>query len=162
MVERSDVITAAVTLTVFVDADTGYGNAMNVIRTSETYGRSNAGGIMLEGRVRPKCCRHLEGKRPVPLGDLIQKISAFQHANQAHGLAVIARIDAIAAAGFDEAVLPRKAYARAGADLVFIESPRDDDERRAMPKLIDARVLANMVEGSQTPVTPASGLQAKG
>jgi len=162
MVERANAITSAVHVPVFVDADTGYGNAMNVIRTTETYGRSNAAGIMLEDQVSPKRCGHFEGKRIIPLEEMMEKIVAFQHANEDHGLALIARTDAIAVEGFDEAVRRGQAYARAGVDLVFIESPRNDEELRAIPKLIDTPVLANMVEGGKTPVTPASELQAMG
>lgn len=162
MVERSNAITSAVNLPVFIDADTGYGNSMNVIRTTETYGRSNAAGIMLEDQVSPKRCGHFEGKRIIPLDEMMEKIAAFQHANEAHGLALIARTDAIAVEGFEEAIRRGKAFARAGADLVFIESPRNDDELRAIPRLIDAPVLANMVEGGKTPVTPSSDLQSMG
>lgn len=162
MRDRSAAIASSVDIPAFVDADTGYGNPLNVLRTVSEYGRTEAAGIMLEDQVAPKRCGHFEGKRIVPLHEMMEKVVAFRRANAEHNLAFIARTDAIAVAGFDEAIKRGQTFSRAGADLVFVEAPRGEDELREIPRRIDTPLLANMVEGGKTPIKSARELQDMG
>ena len=162
MRERAAAVAATVDLPAFVDADTGYGTAMNVMRTVSEYARTDAAGIMLEDQVSPKRCGHFEGKRIVPRTEMMEKLVAFRRANAGHELSLIARTDAIAVADFGEAIERGRAFARAGADLVFVEAPRDESELREIPRRIDAPLLANMVEGGKTPLKSADELQKMG
>lgn len=162
MRERSSAICSSVDIPVFVDADTGYGNAMNVLRTVADYARTDAAGVMLEDQVSPKRCGHFEGKRIVPRDEMMEKVVAFRRANAGHDLALIGRTDAITVAGFEEAIHRGNDLARAGADLVFVEAPRDEQELREIPKRIDHPLMANMVEGGKTPIKSAKELQKIG
>lgn len=148
----------AVSLPLIVDADTGFGNAIGVQRTVRELERSGADGIQLEDQVFPKRCGHFEGKQVVDTGEMVRKLQAALDARTDPDLLIIARTDARAIEGLDAAVERAHAYSEAGADVVFLEAPQDEDEVRSLPGLIDVPQVINLVEGGRTPLLPLSEL----
>jgi 2-methylisocitrate lyase-like PEP mutase family enzyme len=149
-----------VKLPVIVDADTGFGNALNVQRTVRQFERAGAAAIQLEDQAMPKRCGHLEGKTLVPAGEMTGKIKAALDARRA--ALIIARTDAIAVEGLEPALERAARYLEAGADVLFIEAPRSLEEMKRICAGFTAPLLANMVEGGKTPVRPAAELEALG
>ena len=153
---------------ILVDADTGFGNALNVMRTVKCLERAGGGAaglvIQLEDQTLPKRCGHLEGKTLVPASEMAGKIKAALDARRSADTLIMARTDAIAVEGFDAALTRAEAYATAGAELLFVEAPPDVDHMRRSVERLGARapLLANMVEGGKTPVLPAAQLEAIG
>jgi 2-methylisocitrate lyase-like PEP mutase family enzyme len=147
-----------------VDADTGHGNALNVQRSVRLFERAGANAIQLEDQSLPKRCGHLAGKSLVSAKEMVGKIKAAVDARADPRTLLIARTDAIAVEGFEAAVERAALYAQAGADVLFIEAPRDREQLVGIGALFDQRVpmMANMVEGGRTPVLPASELEALG
>ena len=147
-----------------VDADTGYGNALNVIRTVKLFERNGANVIQLEDQSLPKRCGHLAGKTLVPAAEMVGKIKAALDARQSADTLIMARTDAIAVEGLDKALERAERYREAGADILFVEAPRDQAEMRTVTQRLgdQAPLLANMVEGGKTPILPASELQEIG
>lgn len=137
-----------------VDADTGFGNALNVERTVKTFEAAGATGIQLEDQQLPKRCGHLSGKTLVSLEEMVGKVRAAVDARQSDDTMIIARTDAIAVEGFDRAMDRAEAYLMAGADMLFVEAPRSEDEMALIADRFKGRVplLANMVEGGRTPL----------
>ena len=165
MSEVADVISAIrdrVGLPLIVDADTGYGNALNVQRTVRTFERCGATVIQLEDQSLPKRCGHLAGKTLVTKTEMVGKIQAALDARDR--ALIMARTDAIAVEGIDAALDRAEAYFQAGADILFVEAPQDDDEIAAIMERFRGRVplLANMVEGGKTPLRAATELQNLG
>lgn len=153
----------AVTLPVVVDADTGYGNPLNVMRTVEEMEQAGAAGIMLEDQVWPKRCGHMQGKQVIPAAEHAQKIRAAVAARQDPDLVIIARTDARAPLGLAEAIERGKRYAEAGADVIFIEAPESLAEMEQIVRSIpDRPLMANMVEHGKTPLLPVPELQRLG
>jgi 2-methylisocitrate lyase-like PEP mutase family enzyme len=149
---------------VVVDADTGYGNALNVERAIRLFERAGANAIQLEDQIVPKRCGHLDGKQLVAVAEMVGKIHAAVDSRQDRETLVIARTDAIAVDGFEQAIERAHAYRTAGADVLFVEAPksRDDLARVAGALGKDFPLVANMVEGGATPILPASALQQMG
>jgi 2-methylisocitrate lyase-like PEP mutase family enzyme len=147
---------------VIVDADTGFGNALNVSRTVKQLERAGANVIQLEDQATPKRCGHLEGKALVSADEMAGKIRAALDARDR--ALIMARTDAIAVEGLDKALERAERYLEAGADVLFIEAPRTMEEMKAVTARFAARVplLANMVEGGKTPVLDAKNLEALG
>ncbi len=147
---------------VIVDADTGFGNALNVQRTVRAFERAGAAMVQLEDQGFPKRCGHLDGKTVVPTAEMVGKLRAALDARQ-HTL-VLARTDALAVEGLDAALDRAEAYLEAGADALFIEALRTPEQMDAACRRFAQRVplLANMVEGGKTPVQSAAELQARG
>jgi 2-methylisocitrate lyase-like PEP mutase family enzyme len=146
-----------------VDADTGYGNALNVARTVRLFERAGANAIQLEDQSFPKRCGHLDEKRLVPAAEMVGKIKAALDSRQSRGTLVIARTDAVGVEGFDKAIERALAYRDAGADMLFVEAPKTQAElKRIPPALGGVPLMANMVEGGKTPVLPAAELEALG
>lgn len=147
-----------------VDADTGYGNALNVQRTVRTFERAGATMIQLEDQTFPKRCGHLDGKGVVPAAEMVGKIRAAVDARRSADTLILARTDAVATEGLEAAVQRAHAYAEAGADALFVEAPRTrEDLARVTAALGGTRpLLANMVEGGKTPVLSAPELEAIG
>lgn len=146
-----------------VDADTGYGNALNVARTVRIFERAGANAIQIEDQDFPKRCGHLDDKTLVPAQEMVGKIKAALDARQSRETLVIARSDAIAVEGFEQAMARAMSYREAGADILFVEAPKNRDElKRIPPALKDVPVMANMVEGGKTPSLNAADLQALG
>ncbi len=147
-----------------VDADTGFGNALNVQRTVRLLERMGAAAIQLEDQTMPKRCGHLEGKSLVSTEEMVGKIRAAQDARSDPDTVIIARTDAIAVAGMDAALERARAYIAAGADVLFVESPGEETqlERIGASLGADVPLLANMVEGGKTPLLPAQELARMG
>jgi 2-methylisocitrate lyase-like PEP mutase family enzyme len=155
-------IADAVAVPVIADADTGYGGPLNVVRTVRELERAGAAAIQLEDQVSPKRCGHFAGTEVIPTIEMVRKIEAAVYARRDPDLVLIARTDARATEGFAAAVERGRAYAAAGADVVFVEAPRTVEELRQLPGLIDAPLLVNLVEGGKTPLLPAAELEALG
>jgi 2-methylisocitrate lyase-like PEP mutase family enzyme len=166
MSEVADVIGTIrdrVTADLIVDADTGYGNALNVARTVRLFERAGANAIQIEDQSFPKRCGHLDEKRLVPAAEMVGKIKAALDARQSRDTLLIARTDAVGVEGFDKAIGRALAYRDAGADVLFVEAPQAQAElKRIAPALGGAPVMANMVEGGKTPLLAASELEALG
>ncbi|MGI9370864.1 MAG: isocitrate lyase/PEP mutase family protein [Hyphomicrobiales bacterium] len=150
-----------VSLPVFVDADNGYGNALNVQRTVRTFERAGAAAIQLEDQSYPKRCGHLDGKVLISAGEMVGKIEAACDARVNDETLIIARTDAIAVEGFEAALDRGEAYADAGADILFVEAPqnREDMDTLVARLGVKAPLLANMVEGGKTPLLATEELQ---
>jgi len=151
-----------VKLPVIVDADTGFGNALNVIRTVRQLERAGAAAIQLEDQSTPKRCGHLEGKSLVPAAEMAGKLKAAVDSRTS--ALIIARTDAIAVEGLQPALERAERYLEAGADVLFIEAPRSLNEMKAVTQRFSTKIplLANMVEGGKTPLLPAASLEALG
>lgn len=147
-----------------VDADTGYGNALNVARTVRLLERAGANALQIEDQSFPKRCGHLSNKTLVSRGEMAGKIKAAVDARKSEETLIIARTDAIAVEGLASALERAVAYAEAGADVLFVEAPRSTGEITEVPRRIGALkpLMANMVEGGATPVRPARELEALG
>jgi 2-methylisocitrate lyase-like PEP mutase family enzyme len=157
-------ICSRIDIPLIVDGDTGFGNALNVQRTVRLFESMGAAAIQIEDQTIPKRCGHLEGKQLAPVGEMLGKIRAAQDARRNPDMLIVARTDAIAVAGLDEALERGAAYIDAGADVLFVESPRNMDELRQVGQALGSRIplLANMVEGGKTPLLSAAELGALG
>lgn len=149
---------------VIVDADTGYGNALNVQRTVRLFERAGAAAIQIEDQTFPKRCGHLADKGVISTPEMAGKIRAAADARLSEETIIIARTDAVAVEGFDAAVERAHYYAEAGADVLFVEAPRTRDQLGAVAKALGGRapLIANMVEGGQTPILSGPDLQTLG
>ena len=147
-----------------VDADTGYGNALNVARTVREFERVGANAIQIEDQDFPKRCGHLDGKALIPAAEMCGKLRAALDARRARDTLIAARTDAIAVEGFERAIERAIMYGEAGADMLFVEAPktRDDLARMAGALSGQAPLMANMVEGGKTPPLSAAELEAIG
>jgi 2-methylisocitrate lyase-like PEP mutase family enzyme len=150
MVDRVALVVQASGLPVIADADTGYGNAVNVVRTVRTYERAGVAAIQLEDQAFPKRCGHLTGKELVGADDFVRKLHAALDAREADTV-VIARTDARGPAGIDEAVTRAKRYAAEGADLIFVEAPESYDEIERVAAEVDAPLVFNVVPSGRSP-----------
>jgi len=155
-------ICGAVDVPVLIDADTGYGNAVNVTRTVRELLRAGAAGVFLEDQVWPKRCGHMRGKRVIPVGEQVAKLRAAVAARGDADFFIVARTDARQAAGLDEAITRALAYREAGADALFVEAPQSLDELREIGRRLPGPLVANMVEEGVTPQLPADDLAALG
>lgn len=151
-------IADAVDLPLIVDADTGFGNALNVERTVRRLERAGAAAIQLEDQVSPKKCGHFSGKSVISSAEMQQKIRAAVDARTDDSLCIIARTDARVLEGLDAALERAAAYREAGADILFVEAPQGLDELRRIPDALPGPQVANMVEGGKTPLVPVSEL----
>ncbi|HEX5212610.1 MAG TPA: oxaloacetate decarboxylase [Pseudolabrys sp.] len=152
----------AVDVPLIVDADTGFGNALNVGRTVQTLERAGASAIQLEDQDFPKRCGHFSGKSVIPRGEMVQKIRAAVDARNDPDLVIIARTDAIAVNGFDDAMERAAAYIEAGADMTFVEAPRSKEQIAAIPVRLPVPQLINIVAGGLTPMVPRDELENMG
>ena len=146
-----------------MDADTGFGNALNARRTMQSYERAGASALQVEDQTYPKKCGHLSDKSLISKEEMAGKIAAMADARR-HDTLIIARTDAIAVEGFDAAIDRAGSYIDAGADVLFIEAPRDSGELSRIADTFKGRVplLANMVEGGATPISSATTLEDMG
>ncbi len=147
---------------VIADADTGYGGLLNVRHTVMGYEAAGITAIQIEDQEVPKKCGHTPGRRVIPMREMCLKIEVAVEARRSADFLIVARTDARTGLGLDEAIARGRAYARAGADVVFIESPETEDEMVRIGQEIDAPLLANMVEGGRTPILPAEQLKRIG
>jgi 2,3-dimethylmalate lyase len=163
MVEQVRRIAAAVAIPVIADADTGYGNALNVRRTVREYESAGAAGLHLEDQEFPKRCGHLEGKRVIPAETMVARIRAACEARRDPDLVIIARTDARAVLGLDEALRRAEGYRAAGADVLFVEAPVGEAEVETVARVLGGGpLLLNLGGGGKTPMLPVSRLEALG
>src|SRR5215468_5578478 len=154
IVERARRICGSVSIPIIVDADTGYGNPLNVIRTVRELISAGAAGCFLEDQVWPKKCGHMRGKRVIDRDDYVQKVRAAVEAREDRDFFIVARTDALAVAGLDEAIARVEAAREAGADASFVEAPGSREDLEAVGRRSPAPNVANMIEGGRTPVLP--------
>jgi len=155
-------IATAIKLPVIADADTGYGNELNVIRTVREYEKQGVAGIHIEDQGFPKKCGHLEDKTIVPLDDYVAKIRAAASAKADPDFLIIARTDSRAPLGFEEAIRRANAAIEAGADMAFVEAPQTREETAAVPRLVKGPCMLNMVWRGKTPDVPLAEAEAMG
>ncbi len=157
-------VTDRIKIPIIVDADTGFGNALNVQRTIRSFERAGAAAIQIEDQSFPKRCGHLDGKVLVKKDEMVGKVKAAVDSRKTSDTLIIARTDARAVEGLQEAIDRAHAYHEAGADVLFIEAPRSVDELKQIRKSFDLNIplLANMVEGGKTPVKTANDLKSLG
>jgi 2-methylisocitrate lyase-like PEP mutase family enzyme len=164
VVETIQLVRDRVSTPLIVDADNGYGNALNVQRTVRLFERAGASAIQLEDQSYPKRCGHLQEKRLVAAQDMVGKIKAACDARADAETLIIARTDAVAVEGFEAAIKRAVLYRDAGADVLFVEAPGSTTQLKDIPRQLGDRIplMANMVEGGMTPVTNAKTLQEMG
>jgi 2-methylisocitrate lyase-like PEP mutase family enzyme len=162
MLSAAQRICAVVDTPVIVDADTGYGNAINVVRTVKELVRAGAAGMFLEDQVWPKRCGHMKGKQVIPLEEHLKKLRAAMDAKQGGDLYIVARTDARQALGLREAIARGIAFKEAGADAVFIEAPETREEMREIARNVPGPLVANMIERGVTPLMGPEELKALG
>jgi methylisocitrate lyase len=156
-------IAQSISIPLIADLDTGYGNALNVMRTIKDAVQLGVAGVLLEDQEWPKKCGHFEGKRVVPMAEHVGKIQAAVQARGESGLVIIARTDARAVLGLEEAIARGRAYIEAGADMLFVEAPQSVEELKAIATAFpDVPLVANIIEGGKTPQLSASELQEIG
>lgn len=160
MVERVAVTAGGTMTPLIADADTGYGGLLNVRQTVRGYERAGASALHMEDQIEPKRCGHSPGTRVIPIEDMVTRLKVALDARQDDNFLIIARTDARASLGFDEACRRGEAYAKAGADAVFLDALRSEDELAALPKRVDAPILANM--GGLTPIQSAERMRTLG
>lgn len=162
MVERIGQIVKRVTRPVIADADTGYGGLLNVRHTVRGYEDAGVSAIQIEDQEFPKKCGHTPNRRVTPLDDMLRKIEVAVDSRRSDDFLIIARTDARTGLGLDEAIRRGQAFAKAGADVVFVESPESVEEMRAIARSIDAPLFANIVNGGRTPLLGADTLKEMG
>ncbi len=153
---------AAVDVPVIADIDNGYGNAVNLYRAVKEFTRAGVAAVQIEDQVSPKKCGHFSGKQIIPFEEAVLKIKAAVEARGNSNLVIIARTDAIAVVGFDDAIKRARAYHEAGADALFVEAPRSREELAEIGRHVPGAKIANIVEGGVTPIVPAEELRAMG
>ena len=163
MLDQGRSLCDAVTIPVIGDADTGYGNAVNVKRTVRGYARAGFACAMIEDQLAPKRCGHTRGKEVVPRSEALARVRAALDArDEGAGILVMARTDARATLGLEEAIWRGRAFAELGADLIFVEAPLDERELERVAREIPAPKMVNLVEGGDTPLLPVARLEALG
>ena len=163
VIERAAQVVPAVKIPVIADADTGYGNALNLIRAVQELERVGVAAIHLEDQVTPKRCGHLEGKEVISLAEMEKKLEAALASRTDADFAIIGRTDARAIHGLEEAIRRGKSFARLGVDAVFVEAPESEAEIDKIARSItEVPLMINMFKGGKTPLLPASRLEAMG
>lgn len=155
-------IAGCISLPLIADADTGYGNALNVIRTVREYERAGVAGMHLEDQVFPKKCGHIAGKAVIPMNEFAEKIRAAAENRSDPDFVIIARTDARAVNGLDDAIERGLRYREAGADVIFVEAPQSREEIERVARTIKAPLLSNQVPGGKTPALTVSELEKLG
>ena len=156
MVGRAKQIVSRTETPLIADADTGYGGLLNVQYTVRGYEEAGVAPIQIEDQEFPKKCGHTPGRKVVPLEDMVEKIKVARESRDSSDFLIIARTDARGSYGMDEAMRRGEAFVKAGADILFVESPENDEELAQIGRSFDVPLMANMVEGGKTPVkTPA-------
>jgi len=160
MLQNARAIADAVDIPLIADADTGYGNAINVVRTVREYEKAGAAAIHIEDQVWPKRCGHMSGKQVIPTKDMASKIMAAVDSRRSDDFIIIARCDALAVEGWESTIERGHAYVDAGADIIFIEAPETVEQMEQIPKLFDVPCLLNIAP--RTPVLPMEKLEEMG
>jgi len=162
MVEVASRIANAVSIPVFADGDTGHGSIANVIRTVQQFEKAGVAGLFIEDQVHPKRCGHMAGKQVIAPSEMVSKIKAALDARQDPDFIIMARTDAIAVNGIDDAIQRANLYKDAGADLIFVEAPESVKQMKRIIREVDAYHLVNMLPGGRTPLLNARELQEIG
>ncbi|HSF57902.1 MAG TPA: oxaloacetate decarboxylase [Candidatus Binatia bacterium] len=163
VIERAAQVVAAVKIPVIADADTGYGNAINLVRTVREFERTGVAAIHIEDQITPKRCGHLDGKEVIPLAEMENKLEAALASRVDPDFCIIARTDARGVNGFDDAIERGRAFARLRVDAVFVEAPQSETELEAIPRALpDVPLLVNVFKGGKTPLLPVARLQQMG
>ena len=163
VIERARQVVSAVKIPVIADADTGYGNALNLVRAVREFERAGVAAIHIEDQVTPKRCGHLEGKEVISLAEMEQKLVAALEARSDPDFAIIGRTDSRAIYGLEDAIQRARAFARLGVDAVFIEAAESEAELETIARSVrNVPLLVNMFKGGKTPLLPASRLEAMG
>jgi len=155
-------VVEAVDIPLFVDGDTGHGNVTNVQRTVRLFESAGVAGFFIEDQVFPKRCGHMEGKQIIPTNEMVAKIKAAADARVDNDLVIMARTDAVAVSGLDEAIERSNRYAEAGADLIFVEAPTSTEDMRRCNREIKAPTNAIQIEGGKTPLLTVKELEELG
>lgn len=163
VIERAAQVVSAVEVPVIADADTGYGNALNLIRAVQEFERVGVAAIHIEDQVTPKRCGHLEGKEVISLPEMEKKLEAAMASRTDPDFVIIGRTDARAIHGIDEAIQRGKSFARLKVDAVFVEAPESEPElERIARSITEVPLMVNMFKGGKTPLLPAARLQSMG
>ena len=163
VIERAVEVVAAVKIPVIADADTGYGNAINLVRTVREFERAGVAAIHIEDQITPKRCGHLEGKEVISLPEMEKKLAAALESRADPDFVIIGRTDARAIHGLDDAVRRGKSFARLGVDAVFVEAPESEAELETIARSIpEVPLMVNMFKGGKTPLLPAPRLEEMG
>ena len=161
-VENARRICRAVSVPVIVDSDTGYGNALSVWKLVNELESAGAAGIFLEDQRWPKRCGHMSGKEVIEKEEYAEKLQAALDARKSKDFIIVARTDARATKGLDDAIERGRYYRKIGADVIFVEAPKSIDEMKKIGRSINAPLVANMIEGGATPVIPSATLHKMG
>ena len=163
VIERAAQVASAVKIPIIADADTGYGNAINLVRTVREFERTGVAAIHIEDQITPKRCGHLDGKEVIPLAEMQAKLAAAIASRIDPDFCLIGRTDARGVLGLDEAIERGRAFAKLGIDVVFIEAPQSEAELEAIPQALpDIPLLVNVFKGGKTPMVPVARLQQMG
>jgi 2-methylisocitrate lyase-like PEP mutase family enzyme len=162
MVERAGMIAEGISRPLIADADTGFGGLLNLRRTVRGYEAAGVQAIQFEDQVSPKKCGHTGGREVIPMAEMVKKVEVAVESRRSDATLIIARTDARTALGLDEAIRRGRAYAEAGADIVFIESPESADEFQRIGAEVDCWLLANMVPTGLSPEIPSATLREWG
>jgi 2,3-dimethylmalate lyase len=162
MLANASAITSTISVPLIADADTGYGGALNVYRTIQEYEKAGVAALHVEDQAFPKRCGHLDGKEVVPVAEMVVKLRAACDARTDEDFVIIARTDALAVTGLDDTLRRCAAYAEAGADVLFVEAFRTQEEIERVRREVDVPLLYNFVEHGKSPLIPVSQLEALG
>ena len=163
VIERAVQVVSAVRIPVIADADTGYGNAVNLVRTVREFERAGVAAIHIEDQITPKRCGHLDGKDVVPLAEMEKKLAAALASRTDPDFCIIGRTDARGVNGFDDAIQRGRAFAKLGVDAVFVEAPQSEAELEEIPRALpNIPLLVNVFKGGKTPMLPVERLQQMG
>jgi 2-methylisocitrate lyase-like PEP mutase family enzyme len=162
-IERAAQVVSVINLPIIADADTGYGNAVNLVRTVREFERAGVAAIHIEDQITPKRCGHLDGKEVISLGEMTQKLQAALAARSDPDFCIIARTDARGVNGFDDAIERGQAFAKLGVDAIFVEAPQSEEELAEIPRRIpNIPLLVNVFKGGKTPMLPVERLEKMG
>jgi 2-methylisocitrate lyase-like PEP mutase family enzyme len=163
VIERAAQVVSAVTIPVIADADTGYGNAINLVRTVREYQRVGVAAIHIEDQITPKRCGHLDGKEVISLPEMLKKLEAALASRSDADFCIIARTDARSVHGLDDAIGRARAFAKLGVDAVFVEAPQSEAELEEIPRALpNIPLLVNVFKGGKTPMLPVERLEKMG
>jgi len=162
-IDRAAQVVATVKIPIIADADTGYGNVVNLVRTVREFERAGVAAIHIEDQITPKRCGHLDGKEVIPLAEMEKKLQAALATRTDPDFCIIARTDARGDDGFDDAIKRGRAFAKLGVDAIFVEAPQSEDELAEIPRRIpNVPILVNVFKGGKTPMLPMQRLQEMG
>ena len=162
-IDRAAQVVAAIKTPIIADADTGYGNAVNLVRTVREFERAGVAAIHIEDQITPKRCGHLDGKEVISLAEMEKKLEAALETRTDPDFCIIARTDARGVHGFDDAIKRGRAFAKLGVDAIFVEAPQSEEELAEIPRRIsNVPLLVNVFKGGKTPMLPMQRLQEMG